>query len=161
MRAVWVGLVGVMMVTGAAQAGVCRLDGLEMIAESREPAVLGKTGFSYPVDRADLVGKTFRVVRSSSNFWRIKPGVPGDLRDDGSIFVLVQSGGEQFVIKQVYNGNAGPQEMGYSFLPADNAAKAFKWDHRALDAEAARFGGFFDVYDGPLNGLVLKSPTCN
>lgn len=160
MRAVVLGLVGVLLTAGGAQAA-CRLDGLELVAESKEPLAYGKSGFSYPVERADLVGKSFKVVKASSNFWRIKPGAPGDLRDDGTIYVTVRSGAEDFVVKQVYNGNAGPQEMGYSFRADDAGNKGIEWAQRSSAAEDARFGGFFDVYDGPLNGLVLKAPTCS
>jgi hypothetical protein len=159
MRAIVLGLVGVALAAGA-QAGQCKLDGLSLTAEAREPAVFGKGGFSYNVDRPDLVGRTFTVDRASSDFWRVGRGAPGDLRDDGSISVVVQSGGETFVIKQVYNGNAGTQEMGYSYTPDDAATKGIKWPLRSLKAEASRFGGFFDVYGGPLNGLVLKAPNC-
>lgn len=161
MRSVWFGLVGAVLAFGGAQAAECRLDELEMVAEANTRPAYDEFGVRNVIARPDLVGKTFKVTKAASDFWRAKHGAPGDLRDDGSIFAVVQSGPETFVVSQVYNGNAGPQEMGYSFPLGSKSAPKVEWSRRSAQAERERFGGFFDIYDGPLNGLVLKAQHCS
>lgn len=141
MRAVVLGLVGAVVLGGAAQAGECKLDS-PMVASSRA---------QWPSDlkRPDLVGKTFTVEKLASE-WQ-----PATRR--GYVAYLLAADGERFVSVQSVDM---PADFSESFPASDPRAAKIAWGHRnrAFEAKGYISGGIL-ADEGPLQLLNLK-PKC-
>lgn len=159
MRALLVGLLAFGSSLEAAYAEPCRLDGLELVAEGT-PRVDDDAWHTVKYERPDLIGKTFKVVRVASEFRRINKTLPRPYTADGTVSVVVSTGSEQFFVQQIYDGRTIPEEQASSYVASASVAENVRWGHRATKAEAVRVNGYFDIFDGPLNGLVLRPVNC-
>lgn len=150
MRALLVGLVGLIGVTGAVEAKVCRLDGLELVAEPRGSDADQK-----------MVGQKFRVVRQASAFKTLPDPVAGGTMTGGTISVQVEGPAGKFFVGQDYVPHSAPWVSAVS-LPASQTDIKVKWSQRDRKREARYFekDGTFDIYSGPLSGLSLKPTNC-
>lgn len=163
MRVLVIGFLGMCLAAGAAHAEAppktCKLDGLKLKAEQAERPGAEAMWQDGKPPRPDLIGKEFSVERVATDFWRTKTPAKQDLRDDGTVYAVLSSGGETFFVRQVYNGWASPAEMGYS--QSGTASGSVEWSRRSREAERTRISGSFDIYDGPLKGLLLRPITCD
>ena len=150
MRALVLGLVGVVIAAGAAEAKVCRLDGLKLAATARDADA-----------SKDLVGASFDVVRQSSHFKTGPDPVKGGTTTRGTITIEITGPKGTFVVDQDYEPTSMPWVSAGSRLAADDGAKV-KWGVRDRRTEARVFesDGAFDIYSGPLSGLSLEPQNC-
>ncbi|MCJ2074789.1 hypothetical protein MKK68_03870 [Methylobacterium sp. E-016] len=160
MRAVVFGLIGAVLAVGGARAGTCKLDGLSLVAERAEQSPEDAWRAKGP-ERPDLIGVPFKVVRAASYFDHTAKTLPRPTGADGKVFVVIEGAGERFTVEQTYDGRTIPEETAVSYPADSRSAAEAPWGKRAAKAEAARVSGFFEVFSGPLNGLILKPTNCS
>ncbi|WP_336492104.1 hypothetical protein [Methylobacterium nigriterrae] len=153
MRAVIVGLVGAVLAAGGAQAKVCRLDGLEVVATSRGGDNVNP----------ELIGARFKVVKKASAFKTI-PDEMGSLGTMTTGWIEAELNGVQgrYVVHQSYIPHSSPW-IGAGSTTADDPDVKTKWGKRDRAGERKLFerDGTFDVYSGPLAGLTLEPTNCH
>lgn len=149
MRAVVLSLVAV-LVAGGAQAKVCKLDGLTLVAVTRDADA-----------PAAMVGSKFRVVRQASRFKTAYNPAKGGSATSGEINVEVVGDKGRFIVGQDYNPNSMPWVYATSWAVGDPASKR-KWRgrNRAEEKRLFEIDGTFPVYGGPLGGLTLEPTNC-
>lgn len=145
MRAILLGLVGVVLAGEAAQADYCKLDGATLIAQSQ-------TVWSMEIQRPDLIGRKFRVERVASRWDAPKVAV---------ITVLIRSDADAFLVRQISDFSGAPVDAVYSIAATDTALRSIKWDHRDASVERTHFSGEFNgITSGPLVSLGLAAQNC-
>ena len=144
MRAILVGLLGAVLMAGAAQAKSCPLDGLELVATGDEA----------------FTGKTFRVTKVMSHFRRIKSPEVNDQENDGYVVALIEGDAGRFQITETYSGYGMPADYGFSEPATEESVKLIDTRKRAAEAEKVRVTGVFHVFAGPLDGVSLKPTNC-
>lgn len=141
MRAVVLGLVGVLLAAGGAQAGECTVSS-PMVASARAQ-------WASDIKRPDLVGKTFTVEKIASEWVPAKKG--------GYIASLVATETEKFVTIQ---SRSGPADWSESFDAADPAVGKISWGKRDPRIERLVLNSLGVISDsGPLVHLYL-APKC-
>ncbi|WP_264051679.1 hypothetical protein [Methylobacterium flocculans] len=150
MRAVLFALVGLSVGTSAAYAKPCRLDGMELAAQSR----------AEKFDPA-LVDARFKVIAQSSAFHTaFNPG-KGREATWGKITVRLKGQGGSFVVQQDYDPNSMPWVSGESWFVGDaKAAPISASRNRTKEKALFTSDGAFDIYSGPLSGLTLTPINC-
>lgn len=150
MRAFLVGLVGLVAVGGVAEAKVCQLEGLELVASARGADANPK-----------IIGQPFRVVRQASAFKTSPDPVSGGTMTSGQISVQVEGPSGNFFVAQDYIPHSAPW-VSASSLPGDQTSIPVNWSKRDRKREARYFekDGTFDIYSGPLAGLTLQPTNC-
>lgn len=150
MRAFAIGALGAVLAAGAAQGKVCKLEGLELVAKQRS-------------DRpSPFAGERFRVVRQSSSFKTVPDNV-GSLGKVTVGFIAVEVEGPKgrFFVDQAYIPHSAPYVSATSWASGQSATKV-NWSKRDRRAERRLFDpdGTFDIYGGPLEGLLLEPTNC-
>lgn len=152
MRAVLLGLIGAVLSVGVAQAKVCRLDKLKLVAASRDGS---------DVDQG-LVGARFKIVKKASSF-RTMPDNVGTLGTVTAGWIEAELAGKKgrYVLHQDYLPHSSPS-VGAGSTTADDPEVKVNWGKRDRAGERKLFepDGTFYVYSGPLAGLDLTPTNC-
>lgn len=155
MRAVVLSLIGVLAACGSARAEDCRLDRATLTAVN--------TGFEYAgitkVERPDLDGRTFRVVRYAER----KVMRPSKSRDGmvnaGYEAYEVEGDGAKILVKREHVEGVPavtPMSWDAGAVPADVKVQ---WKRSALPLVTV--GSDLDyILSGPLSALTLRVSAC-
>lgn len=150
MRAVLVGLVGAVVLGGAAQAAKsdarlgCKLDGLELIAEGLP----------------EFEGKRFRVVSVESEFQRLKSPAVNDFKSDGYVVALLEGDAGKFILTETYAGYGMPSDYGRLEPATPETVAKINAKRRSSAGERARVNGIFYVFNDDYEGLSLYPASC-
>lgn len=144
MRAVVLGLVGVLLAAGGAQAA-CKLDGLELVAKGLP----------------EFEGKRFRVTKVESRFDRLRSPEVNDQKNDGYVLALIEGDAGKFVLAETYSGFGMPADYGRLEPATDKAISEIRSEQRSADGERARVNGVFHIFNDDYEGLSLFPVSCN
>lgn len=143
MRALVLGLVGVVMAAGGAVADPisCRSEtSLMLVAKASDEA--GGSAVSRP----DLIGKEFTVIRVS--------------KGPREKVALLSGGGERIVLQEIVTPRSAPATHYVSFMPNDPKAPRLRASGKSDKGGQYQPDYAHEVFGGPLSGLALDVKGC-
>ena len=155
MRAVWVGLVGMVLAVGGVEARTCPIE--RTVYQVVDP---GYRLYGMKIERPDLVGAKFRVVRQASSFWSTDEGF-SEPTTSATLSLLIEGTKGRLIVEQQVVNHSSPSVTAMSW-PASGPEKKPTWGRRDRAKEKRFFDGLpeIDVLSGPLSSLQLKPVAC-
>ena len=155
MRALVVGLVGVVLAGGVAEAKGCPIDHtVYQVVDT------GTRLYGTKIERPDLIGAKLSAVRHMSEFKALDGPFAEPIRT-AKMTILVRGAKGSFVVERNFATHSSPSFTDASWA-ANAPTKAVKWEPRNSAKALGIFGTFsdLDVTDGPLSSLKLKPVNC-
>ena len=156
MRALLVGLVGVVLAAGAAEAAGCPIGRTTFQAVDT-----GSRPYGTEIIRPDLVGRKFSVRRQASHFRSIEEKGFSEPTQIANLTLLLLGGKDRIVVERRFASHSSPAVTAMSWSE-QKPEKATDWQARDKSKEKHFFGDLaaIDVLDGPLSSLQIKAVGC-
>ncbi|TXM66901.1 hypothetical protein FV226_22755 [Methylobacterium sp. WL12] len=156
MRELLVGLVGVVLAGGVAEAKGCPIDRAVYQAVDT-----GARLYGTEITRPDLVGRKFIVRSQASNFRSIEEKGFSEPTQIANLTLLLDDGKERIIVERHFASHSSPAVTAMSWSERGPEKKT-DWQARDKTREKHFFGDLtaIDVLDGPLSSLQVKAVGC-